>query len=100
VFFCRFGVDCVLDTDGLSVHDKHRGKGLAKMLLKGRLEMMRGLHIPLTKTMFVAEKAQSAAKNAGFEIVKELPYQKLVDEDGNVIYSNLDHTAQLCVLRA
>ena len=95
----RFGVNCVLDTDGLSVDRDIRGKGLGRMLLEARLNMCRGLSIPLTKSMFVSEGAQRLAAKVGFQVIKNTPFPELLDSNGNRFYNDLVHDLQLSVYK-
>jgi len=95
----RFGVDHVVDATGLSVGRESRGLGLGLMLLEARLEMCRGLHIPLTRTMFTAIPSQKLAARVGFKIVKETGFPELLDKDGNRFFNDLNHTLQLSVYK-
>jgi GNAT superfamily N-acetyltransferase len=99
-FVCfRFGVDHALDATGLSVGRENRGLGLGQMLLEARLEMCRGLGIPLTKTMFTAIPSQKLAARVGFKVIKETGFPALLDKDGNKFFDDLHHTLQLSVYK-
>jgi N-acetylglutamate synthase-like GNAT family acetyltransferase len=77
---------------GLSVSPMARGRGIGLLLLKGRLEVCRGLGIPLTKTVFTAIQSQKLAAKAGFHVLAEKEYEQIKDERGNVRFPNMAPT--------
>jgi predicted acetyltransferase len=74
---------------GLSVAPVARGRGLGLLLLKGRLEVCRGLRIPLTKTVFTAIQSQKLAAKA------EKEYEQIKDESGHVLFPNMAPTKNI-----
>ncbi|XP_059471035.1 uncharacterized protein LOC132194022 [Neocloeon triangulifer] len=100
--FEQFHVDHYMDALGLSVGRENRGRGLGELLLRARLELCRGLGIPLTKTSFTAAASQKLAARVGFEVVKEMSYSEMTDEDGKPEFPDLCdgvQTMQLCICR-
>lgn len=77
---------------GLSVAPIARGRGLGLLLLKGRLELCRGLRIPLTKTVFTAIQSQKLAAKAGFQVLAEKAYDQIKDEHGQIRFPNMAPT--------
>lgn len=77
---------------GLSVAPIARGRGLGLLLLKGRLELCRGLRIPLTKTVFTAIQSQKLAAKAGFQVLAEKEYEQIKDEHGQIRFPNMAPT--------
>jgi GNAT superfamily N-acetyltransferase len=92
LFTRRFGVDHYIDAAGLSVAPVARGKGLGLMLIRARLELCKGLRIPLTKTVFTAIQSQKIAAKAGFQVLAERVYEEVKDEEGNVRFPNMAPT--------
>ncbi|CAB3374397.1 Hypothetical predicted protein [Cloeon dipterum] len=88
----RFGVDHYVDAVGLSVAPMSRGKGLGLLILKARLELCKGLNIPLTKTIFTAIQSQKIAAKAGFQVLVEREYDQLKGPDGKVIFPDMAPT--------
>ncbi|XP_065351708.1 uncharacterized protein LOC135947069 [Cloeon dipterum] len=88
----RFGVDHYVDAVGLSVAPISRGKGLGLLILKARLELCKGLNIPLTKTIFTAIQSQKISAKAGFQVLVEREYDQLKGPDGKVIFPDMSPT--------
>jgi GNAT superfamily N-acetyltransferase len=81
-------VDHYVDAGGLSVCPDARGKGLGLMILRARIELCKGLNIPLTKTIFTAIQSQKVSEKAGFKIVYEKNYDDFVN-DGKLIFPGI-----------
>jgi len=75
-----------------------RGQGLGLMLLRARLELCKGLKIPVTKTIFTAIQSQKIAAKVGFQVLAEREYEQLTDANGKVRFPNMAPTKyiQLC----
>jgi len=68
------------------------------MLLRARLELCKGLKIPVTKTIFTAIQSQKIAAKVGFQVLAEREYEQLKDANGQVRFPNMAPTKyiQLC----
>lgn len=75
--FTNFSVDSYLTSLGLTVNPAYRNRGIAKELLKARLQIMKNLGLTLTVTTFTAIRSQEAAKSVGFEEIFVATYEKL-----------------------
>jgi len=62
------------------------------MLLRARLELCKGLNIPVTKTVFTAIQSQKIAAKAGFQVLAEREYEQLKDANGQVLFANMAPT--------
>jgi GNAT superfamily N-acetyltransferase len=84
-------VDHYLDAGGLSVCPSTRGKGLGVMLLRARIQLCKGLRIPLTKTVFTAIQSQKISDKVGFQLVYEKNYEDFV-QDGKLVFPDMAPT--------
>jgi len=62
------------------------------LIIRARFELCKGLHIPLTKTIFTAIQSQKIAAKAGFEVLAELEYEQVKDANGQVRFPNMAPT--------
>lgn len=72
-----YNVDKYLTAYGLSVHTDYRGRGIATMMLKARVPLLKALGLKVTSTAFTAIGSQIASAKAGYEENLVLSYEDL-----------------------
>ena len=87
--FELYGVDEYMSAVGLVVDPIYRGQGLGLEILKARTELGKAVGLSVTMTVFTAVSSQILAERAGMEVLKEILYEDLKEDDGRPAYPNI-----------
>ncbi|XP_017024097.1 arylalkylamine N-acetyltransferase-like 2 isoform X2 [Drosophila kikkawai] len=83
--FKEFAVDRIFDVRVLSVDSSYRGRGIANELVKQSVALAKQKGFSLLKTDATGIFSQKIFKSLGFEVFAEQPYDKYMDDDGQII---------------
>ncbi|KAK7868830.1 hypothetical protein R5R35_003665 [Gryllus longicercus] len=86
----KYGVDKFTTALGLSVKPEFRGQNLGVEILKGRAQMTSAIGLQLTLNNFTGFASQKQAERAGYELLVELPYSEVKDEEGNEMFPGIE----------
>jgi GNAT superfamily N-acetyltransferase len=75
--FEHYQIDHFLNANGLGVHQKYRGRGIAVELLKARVPLMKAIGLTVTSTVFSTLGSQIAARKAGFDESASISYAEI-----------------------
>jgi RimJ/RimL family protein N-acetyltransferase len=74
----KYKVDKMMYGWGLSVSRNHRGRGIAKEMLRTRIPLCQALNIQLTSTIFSNQISQRCAESIGFQNDYTISFEDLV----------------------
>ena len=95
----RYGVDKFVNAMGLCVHPKFRGQGLGLEIMKSRFDMMKGVGLKCTLTVFSGHGTQRVAVRSGMEPMAEVPYDFYREEDGSLTYPGIDCKSLIAMVK-
>nr|CAD7446021.1 unnamed protein product [Timema bartmani] len=88
--FEHYGVDRYLSAYGLCVLREFRGQGLGLEILKARFDLAKAVGLEVTVTSFTNISSQILAARVGFEEHAEIVYEEYEDEDGVVLFTDME----------